>query len=61
MSKKIVVSSNTSWSIYNFRFGLIKKLQENGYEKVKAKYCLKKNSEIYLETILQRKIRKNKD
>jgi len=27
--KKIVLSSNTSWSIFNFRFGLIKELLKN--------------------------------
>ena len=30
MKKKIIVSSNTCWNIYNFRFNLIKKiLNEN--------------------------------
>jgi len=29
---KIVISSNTSWSIYNFRLGLVKALKEKGYE-----------------------------
>ena len=30
--KKIVVSSNTCWNIYNFRFNLIKSLLEKGYK-----------------------------
>ncbi len=30
--KKIVISINTSWNIYNFRMGLIKALQEEGYK-----------------------------
>ncbi len=29
--KKIVISINTSWNIYNFRLGLIEALQEEGY------------------------------
>ena len=30
--KKIVISINTSWNIYNFRLGLIKALQKEGYK-----------------------------
>ena len=30
--KKIALASNTSWSIYNFRLGLIRKLKDLGYE-----------------------------
>lgn len=30
--KKIILTSNTSFSLYNFRFGLMKKLKEQGYE-----------------------------
>jgi len=30
--KKIAIVSNTSWSVYNFRLGLIRRLQEIGYE-----------------------------
>lgn len=30
--KKIAIVSNTSWSVYNFRLGLIRRLQERGYE-----------------------------
>jgi len=30
--KKIVISSNTAWSIYNFRLNLIRILKEEGYE-----------------------------
>lgn len=29
---KIVISSNTSWSVYNFRLNLIKALQDKGYQ-----------------------------
>lgn len=29
---KIVITVNTTWNIYNFRLGLITKLQEEGYE-----------------------------
>lgn len=29
---KIVISINTSWNVYNFRWGLIKALQKEGYE-----------------------------
>lgn len=29
---KIVLASNTSWSIYNFRISLVKKLREQGYD-----------------------------
>lgn len=32
MSKKILVSINTSWNIINFRLGLLKALQKEGYE-----------------------------
>ncbi len=32
MSKKITICSNTSWYLYNFRQGLIKALQNQGYE-----------------------------
>jgi len=32
MSKKITICSNTSWYLYNFRQGLIKALQNEGYE-----------------------------
>ena len=32
MSKKIIISSNTSWSIYNFRLNLARTLKEKGYE-----------------------------
>ena len=34
--KKIVFASNTSFSLYNFRFGLMKKLKELGYEVISA-------------------------
>ena len=30
--KKIAISLNTAWNIYNFRLGLIKALQKEGYE-----------------------------
>mgnify|MGYP000947939918 CR=1 FL=1 len=29
---KIIVSSNTAWSIYNFRLELIRSLKEKGYQ-----------------------------
>ncbi|MEY3501013.1 MAG: hypothetical protein RL308_2685, partial [Bacteroidota bacterium] len=29
---KIAISINTSWNIFNFRMGLIKKLQDEGHE-----------------------------
>ena len=29
--RKIVISSNTSWFVYNFRLNLIKTLQDRGY------------------------------
>jgi len=29
---KVVISSNTSWSIYNFRLNLARELKKNGYE-----------------------------
>ena len=32
IKKKIAIVSNTSWSVYNFRLGLIRRLQESGYE-----------------------------
>ena len=32
MNKKIVISINTAWNIYNFRRGLIKTLTDQGYE-----------------------------
>ncbi len=32
MNKKITICSNTSWYLYNFRQGLIKALQKEGYE-----------------------------
>ncbi len=32
MNKRVVICSNTSWSIYNFRFNLAKTLKNNGYE-----------------------------
>lgn len=32
MNKKIVISSNTSWSIYNFRLNLARELKNQGYE-----------------------------
>ena len=31
-TKTIVLVANTSWSIYNFRLGLIRRLQEEGYD-----------------------------
>jgi glycosyltransferase involved in cell wall biosynthesis len=30
--KKIIITINKTWNIYNFRLGLIKALQKNGYE-----------------------------
>ena len=30
--KKIAIVSNTSWSVYNFRLGLIRRLQDLGYD-----------------------------
>jgi glycosyltransferase involved in cell wall biosynthesis len=30
--KKIIIISNTSWSLFNFRFELAKQIKENGYE-----------------------------
>lgn len=51
--KKIVISSNTSWSIYNFRLNLGKTLKEKGYKVVivapKDKYSdiIKKEFEYY--------------
>lgn len=32
MKKKVVISINTSWNIYNFRSGLVKAFIEHGYE-----------------------------
>jgi glycosyltransferase involved in cell wall biosynthesis len=32
MNKKIVMSVNTAWNIYNFRSGLVKALARNGYD-----------------------------
>lgn len=32
MSKKILINLNTTWNIFNFRLGLIKFLQSEGYE-----------------------------
>jgi len=32
LSKKIAIVSNTSWSLFNFRFNLAKELKKNGYE-----------------------------
>ena len=32
MNKKIIINLNSSWNIYNFRLGLIKFLQSEGYE-----------------------------
>lgn len=34
MKKKIVISINTAWNVYNFRSGLIKALIDHGYEVV---------------------------
>lgn len=34
MNKKIVISVNTAWNIYNFRSGLIKALMHHGYQVV---------------------------
>lgn len=34
MNRKIVISINTAWNIYNFRSGLIKALVSNGYQVV---------------------------
>jgi len=34
MNKKVVICSNTSWSIYNFRLNLARALKKNGYEVV---------------------------
>lgn len=31
MNKKICIVTNTAWNIINFRWGLVEKLQENGY------------------------------
>ena len=30
--KKIIISSNSSWNLVNFRFNLIKNLVKNGYK-----------------------------
>ncbi|WP_297890392.1 glycosyltransferase [Sulfurihydrogenibium sp.] len=32
MAKKIVITSNTSWSLWNFRLGLMRALKEKGYK-----------------------------
>ena len=32
MNKTIAIVINTSWNIYNFRVGLLKSLQEEGYK-----------------------------
>ena len=32
MNKKIIINLNSTWNIFNFRFGLIKFLQSEGYE-----------------------------
>ncbi len=32
--KKVVISINTSWNIYNFRLGLLNSLRDNGYDVV---------------------------
>lgn len=32
MNEKIAIVSNTSWSLFNFRFQLAKSIKENGYE-----------------------------
>jgi glycosyltransferase involved in cell wall biosynthesis len=32
--KKIIIVSNTSWSLFNFRLGIARSLKENGYEVV---------------------------
>ena len=32
MSKKVIISSNTSWSIYNFRLNLARELKKQGYK-----------------------------
>ncbi len=32
MTKKILLTSNTAWSIYNFRIGLVRTLLEKGYD-----------------------------
>ena len=34
MNRKIIISSNTSWSIYNFRLNLIRALKDKGYKVV---------------------------
>ena len=53
MNKKIVISSNTSWSIYNFRLNLARTLKEKDYEIVivapydKYSEFLKKEFEFY--------------
>lgn len=53
MNKKIVLSSNTSWSVYNFRLNLARELKKQGYKVVIVapydKYTekLKKEFEYY--------------
>ena len=32
MKKKIIISSNTCWNIYNFRFNLIKNILDKNYK-----------------------------
>ena len=34
MSKRLAIVTNTSWNIYNFRLGLLKALQEEGYHMI---------------------------
>ena len=31
---KLVIASNTSWSLFNFRLGMARSLKESGYEVV---------------------------
>jgi glycosyltransferase involved in cell wall biosynthesis len=31
MKKRVIISSNTTWNVYNFRLGLIRSLQSKGY------------------------------
>lgn len=32
MKKRVIISSNTTWNVYNFRLGLIRSLQSKGYQ-----------------------------
>ena len=32
LTKKVAIVSNTSWNVYNFRLGLLKALQSQGYK-----------------------------